>query len=253
MAHAEPTPVPPTLAHLRRALRAQVDPRRAEQAPRYFQAGPGQYAEGDAFLGVSVPATRAIVRANRTVTLGTCVTLLRSKWHEERLLALLSMVQLHRRGDTAVQQAVFDACMANLRHIDNWDLVDSSAEHLIGTHVPSGDLRLLERLAASGNLWERRIAILSTFHHLRRGEVAPTLHIAQLLLEDPHPLIHKATGWLLREVGERDRPALLAFLDAHWRQMPRTAVRYAIEKFTPRAREQYRTVAKAGRVDSRPG
>jgi 3-methyladenine DNA glycosylase AlkD len=229
----------PSVASLRAALRAQADPVSAVQAQRFFQSGPGEYAEGDAFLGVRVPAVRAIVRANRSVALATCVALLESKWHEERLLALLLMVQLHQRGDRAQQLAVFNACLANLRHIDNWDLVDTSVPQLIGPHVPADNLRLLETLARSSSLWERRIAMLATFHHLRQREFEPTLRIATILLDDPHHLIHKATGWMLREMGERDLPRLVAFLDTHWRRMPRTAVRYAIEKFTPAQRRKY--------------
>lgn len=233
------TTAPASAASLRAALRAQASAADAQQALRFFQAGPGGYAEGDRFLGVRVPAVRAIVRANKHVALDTCLALLRSRWHEERLLALLLLVRMHQRGDDATQRAVFEATLANLRHIDNWDLVDTSVEHLIGPHVPADDLRLLERLAGSTSLWERRIAMLATFHHLRRNEFAPTLHIAQLLLGDAHHLIHKATGWLLREVGERDRATLDRFLDAHWRDMPRTAVRYATEHFTPAERRPY--------------
>lgn len=239
MKRAVPATPPTSAAALRAALRAHATPERAEHARRYFQAEPGGYADGDHFLGVRVPDVRAIVRANRTVALETCLTLLRSRWHEERLLALLLLVRLHQRGDEAMQRAVFDATLADLRHIDNWDLVDTSVEHLIGPHVPVDDLGLLARLARSESVWERRTAILATFHHLRRGEFAPTLHIASLLLDDPHHLIHKATGWLLREVGQRDHAVLVAFLDAHWRAMPRTAVRYAIEQFTPAQRQRY--------------
>ena len=229
----------PTAAALRRALREQADADDARNLARFFQTGPGQYAEGDKFLGVRVPAVRAIVRANRTASLRVALAVLTSTWHEERLLALLLMVQLHQRGTPEAQLAVFDAYLANVGHIDNWDLVDSSAEFIVGPHVDASNLKLLERLAGSDHLWSRRIAMLATFHHIKRDDFAPALHIAVRLLNDSHHLIHKAVGWMLREIGERDQATLVAFLDAHWVTMPRTAVRYAIEHFTPAARKRY--------------
>jgi 3-methyladenine DNA glycosylase AlkD len=229
----------PTAAALRRALRAQANADDATQQQRYFKTGPGEYAEGDRFLGVRVPAVRTIVQANRAAPLPVILTLLRSKWHEERLLALLLMVERHRRGDASEKQVLFDAYVAHLQHVNNWDLVDTSAPQLIGAQLGADDLALLEHLAASTSLWERRIAMLATFHHIRQGQSAPALHIAELLHRDPHPLLQKAVGWMLREIGERDRAAELRFLDAHWREMPRTAVRYAIEHFPKSLAQRY--------------
>jgi 3-methyladenine DNA glycosylase AlkD len=230
---------PATAAALRRALRAAADPSDVAQQARYFKTGPGEYAEGDRFLGVRVPAIRAIVRAHRHATLATARTLLRSRWHEERLLALLLLVARHARAGTTEQQAILDAYLEDLVHVDNWDLVDSSAPHLVGPHVSPDDLGLLERLARSPRVWDRRVAMLATQFHIRRDEFSPALHIAELLRRDPHDMIHKAVGWMLREIGERDRAAEVRFLDAHWHTMPRTAVRYAIEHFTPAARRRY--------------
>jgi 3-methyladenine DNA glycosylase AlkD len=228
-----------TLAALRRALRDNASAADAAQLQRYFQTGPGGYAEGDAFLGVRVPAIRRIVRAHRAVSLSVACTLLQSRWHEERMLALLLMVQSYQRGDTTVRQAVFDAYLANLAHINNWDLVDSSAAYILGAHLSPNDVELLEQLAQSASHWERRIAMLATFHQIRCGEFRPALRVATLLRHDTHPLLHKAVGWMLREIGERDVGVERAFLDANWRTMPRTAVRYAIEHFTPEERRAY--------------
>lgn len=230
-------------ARLRSALRAQANAADAEQLQRFFQTGPGGYAEGDRFLGVRVPAIRQIVRANRGTSLATCVLLLRSRWHEERMLALLLMVQSYQRGDAATRTAIFEAYLQHLPHIDNWDLVDTSAEHIVGAQlgieVGSDGMRLLDTLAASPSHWERRIAMLATFHQIRRQHFASALHVAFLLRHDPHPLLHKAVGWMLREIGKRARDVEIAFLDAHWRTMPRTAVRYAIEHFPPHIRQKY--------------
>lgn len=180
-----------------------------------------------------------MVRTNRAVTLDVALALLTSKWHEERLLALLLMVEHYRRGTAAERHAVFDAYLAHLEYINNWDLVDSSAEHIVGPQVPADELSLLERMAASDHLWTRRVAMLATFHHIKLREFGPALHIAPRLLHDPHHRMHKAVGWMLREIGKRDRATLVAFLDEHWTRMPRTAVRYAIEHFTPAARKHY--------------
>ena len=229
----------PTPASLRRDLREYADVADAKHLARFFQTKPGQYAEGDRFLGVRVPALRAVVRTNRAATLDVALALLTSKWHEERLLALLLMVEHYRRGTAAARQAVFDAYLAHLEYINNWDLVDSSAEHIVGPQVPGDDLSLLERMAASDHLWTRRVAMLATFHHIKRREFGPALHIVPRLLNDPHHLMHKAVGWMLREIGKRDRATLVAFLDAYWASMPRTAVRYAIEHFTPAERKRY--------------
>lgn len=230
---------PPTAAELRRALRACANAADAALLQKYFQTGPGGYAEGDRFLGVRVPAVRAVARANRDASLSVARTLLRSRWHEERLLALLLMVDRYRRGDVVQKQAVFDVYLANFAHVDNWDLVDSSAPGIVGAHLAPHDTALLDRLAQSGSVWSRRVAMLATLAHIKRDEFTSAFHVAGILLHDPHHLIHKAVGWMLREIGARDRRAEVSFLDAHWHTMPRTAVRYAIEHFTPAARRRY--------------
>jgi len=228
-----------TLGALRRELRAEADADDAVHLQRFFKTGPGQYGEGDRFLGVRVPVLRRLAREYRTLPADDAVVLLQSRWHEERLLGLLLLIGIYQRGQGAEKQAVYDAYLAHTRHINNWDLVDASAEHIVGPHVSPGQLDVLERLAHSSDLWERRIAMLATFHWIKQGQFAPALRIATLLLADRHDLIHKAVGWMLREIGKRDRAVEKAFLREHCRVMPRTALRYAIEHFPERERRRY--------------
>ena len=228
-----------TLGALRRDLRAEADASDAIHLQRFFKTGPGQYGEGDKFLGVRVPVLRRLARAYRDLPVGDALVLLQSKLHEERLLGLLLLVALYQRGESDRKQVVYDAYLAHTRHINNWDLVDASAEYIVGPHVAPDSLDVLERLATSADLWERRIAMLATFHWIKQGEFAPALRIASLLLTDRHDLIHKAVGWMLREIGKRDRAVEVAFLREHHAAMPRTALRYAIEHFPDRERKRY--------------
>lgn len=229
----------PTLGALRRELRAEADADDAVHLQRFFKTGPGQYGEGDRFLGVRVPVLRRLARDYRTLPADDALALLQSRWHEERLLGLLLLVGIYQRGLGDDKQAVYDAYLAHTRHINNWDLVDASAEHIVGPHVSPHRLDVLERLARSPDLWERRIAMLATFHWIKQGQFAPALRIATLLLADRHDLIHKAVGWMLREIGKRDRAVEKAFLQEHYRAMPRTALRYAIEHFPEPERRRY--------------
>lgn len=222
-----------------RDLEALANPEDAVLLQRFFRTGPGEYGEGDRFLGIRVPVIRQRVRMYRALPRGPVIALLHSPWHEARLLALLLLVDRYRRGGPEEREAIHRAYLANTRFVNNWDLVDTSAEHLVGAHIAPDHLSLLERLAGSGWLWERRIAILATLHWIRRGEFAPALHIAGMLLHDRHDLIHKATGWMLREVGKRDREREEVFLRAHGGAMPRTMLRYAIERFPEPLRQQY--------------
>jgi 3-methyladenine DNA glycosylase AlkD len=224
---------------VRRALEALGDPARATHSARFFKTGPGEYGEGDRFLGIRVPALRALAREHRALPLDDVLGHLRSPWHEERLLALLILVEQHRRGGADARERLHRAYLENARFVNNWDLVDSSAEHLVGPHVDPGDLAPLERLAASASVWERRVAVLATFHWIKRGVFGPTLHVADRLLDDPHDLIHKAVGWMLREVGKRDPARLEVFLAERYRRMPRTMLRYAIERLPEARRRAY--------------
>jgi 3-methyladenine DNA glycosylase AlkD len=228
-----------SLSALLRVLHQQADPARAATCAKFFQTAPGQYAEGDRFLGIAVPALRRTAKMHRGRTLDEILELLHSPWHEARHLALLMMVDSYARGDADRRQRLFNAYLANTRYINNWDLVDCSAPHIVGAHLPPNRIARLTALARSTLLWERRIAMIATQHYIRQDFFGPTLRIAGILKEDAHPLIQKAVGWMLREVGDRDRDAALALLKTHWRVMPRTAVRYAIEKFPASLRRTF--------------
>ena len=230
---------PPTLAALRKELYALADPADALHLQRFFKTAPGQYGAGDKFLGLRVPALRRMVKEYREIADTHALEMLASSWHEERLLALMLLVHQYGRGDRSRRDRIHGAYLAHTRYINNWDLVDASAVQIIGSHLDARDITLLKRLARSEDLWERRIAIVATFHFIKKNEFGPTLTIAELLLQDSHDLIHKAVGWMLREVGKRDLGALDAFLKKHYGKMPRTMLRYAIERHPERVRKQY--------------
>ena len=227
------------LDEIREKLRTVATPARAAGAQRFFKTGPGEYGEGDKFLGVTVPDLRLLARQFGDLPLREVRKLLTSEWHEERVLALVILVRQYERGDQQVRDAIYDAYLRSTRHINNWDLVDCSAAQIVGAHLAAKSRGPLRQLAKSSSLWERRIAIIATFHFIRRGEFDETLRIAEMLLADRHDLIHKAVGWMLREVGSRDRAVAERFLDAHAATMPRTMLRYALEKFPPALRTRY--------------
>lgn len=227
------------LREVRTEVAALANAERAEGAARFFKTGPGEYGEGDKFLGITVPMLRKVARSARDLALDDLLKLLHSAWHEERLLALMVMVDQHAKGSEKERLAIHRAYLANTRYINNWDLVDASVAQVVGYHVGARGIGFLERLAKSKSLWERRIAIVGTFYDIRSNQFAPTLRIAERLLADEHDLLHKAVGWMLREVGKRDVGVLRRFLDTHAATMPRTALRYAIERFTPGERKHY--------------
>jgi 3-methyladenine DNA glycosylase AlkD len=229
----------PTLADAEARLHALADPGHARFVAGYFRTGPGEYGEGDQFLGIRIPVLRGLVREFRGVPLDDAFTLLRSPWHEARLFALLLLVDAYKRGTTEAREAIYRRYLESTEFINNWDLVDSSAPQIVGAHLEAGDRGVLERLVRSESLWERRIAMLATQHFIRQGDFGTALRIAEMLVDDPHDLIHKAVGWMLREIGNRDRAAEEAFLRRHHRTMPRTMLRYAIEKFPPDLRQAY--------------
>ena len=235
----KPIPASKGLKALRKELYALADPADAKFLQGFFKTGPGQYGAGDKFLGLRVPDMRRLVLEYPDLEDSHALEMLTSPWHEERLLALLFLVDKYRRGDDAARKRIHRAYLANTRYINNWDLVDASAHYIVGQHLDARNIRLLERLARSDDIWERRIAIVATFRFIREGEFRPTLKIARLLVDDSHDLIHKAVGWMLREVGKRDRRVLDAFLRKHYRTMPRTMLRYAIERHPERVRKQY--------------
>jgi 3-methyladenine DNA glycosylase AlkD len=229
---------PDDAAAARAALARFAAPERLPDLVRFFRAGPGGYAEGDRFIGARVPEIRRVAREHRDLPLEAVLHLLRSAVHEERLLALLLLVDRHRRSPPQ-RARIHRLYLENLRYVDHWDLVDTSAEHLVGSHVPPDDLALLHRLADSDSRWERRIAVLATFHHLKHGELRPALAMALRLVHDPDDLVRKAVGWMLRELGRRDRAAEEGFLRQHCRTMPRTMLRYALEHFPEPLRRAY--------------
>lgn len=218
-------------------LRALADPATAQMSQRFFKTAPGQYGAGDIFLGIKVPTLRAQLRIFRGTALKTVAALLRSEYHEERLFALLLLIDAYQRGNADIQQACYDLYLAHTAHINNWDLVDTSAPHIVGDFLAGRPRQVLNQLVVSPSLWERRIAIIATFHFIRCNEFTDTLRLAEQLLGDTHDLMHKAVGWMLREVGKRDLATEEGFLLQHYRAMPRTMLRYAIERF-PEARRQ---------------
>jgi 3-methyladenine DNA glycosylase AlkD len=228
-----------SLDEVRDALRAYADPEKAKFLKRFFKTGPGEYAEGDLLIGVTVPQTRSVAKKYKNLALSDQVKLLRSKIHEERLLALILMVATYVRGDEKTQKKIYETYLANLKHVNNWDLVDTSAPFIVGHYLFLRDTRVLDRLAKSKVLWERRVAILSTLYFIRQSNFEPTLRIAEKLLQDPEDLIHKAVGWMLREMGKKDLRPLKEFLATKCSKMPRTMLRYAIEKFPEKQRKAY--------------
>lgn len=228
-----------TAAAIRRELRSLANPDIAAHSQRFFKTGKGEYGEGDRFLGVRVPLIRRQVRQHRDAPLHVIMSILRSRWHEERLFAVLAMVDRYARGDDNTRKIIFDNYLANLRYVNNWDLVDGSAHLIVGPWLESGSRKRLYRMAKSRNLWERRVAIMSTYHFIRQNDFSDTLAIAELLLHDEHDLIHKAVGWMLRETGNRDKKVEVEFLQGCYKKMPRTMLRYAIEKFPEHERKRW--------------
>jgi 3-methyladenine DNA glycosylase AlkD len=213
----------------------------AEAMRRFFKTGPGQYAEGDRFLGIKTDSLRQLTREFQSLPLDESKKLLCSELHEARMLALMILVRAFEKGDESTRQAIHELYLANVDRVNNWDLVDASAPTIVGGFLADRDRGPLTRLAGSASLWERRIAIVATYYFIRRDDFADTLRLAGLLLGDREDLIHKAAGWMLREVGKKNETVLEGFLAKHCRQMPRTMLRYAIERFEETRRRKYLT------------
>lgn len=234
------SPTTATAAAVLRELKRLGDPEQAQHARRYFKTGPGEYGEGDVFLGLKVPQTRGVLAGFAEVPLEVAGELLESPFHEARLFAVLALARAYDRGTAVQRKAVFDLYLARARRVNNWDLVDASAPNVVGRHLPAGGgRRVLARLAASPDLWERRIAMVATLTHIRQGNLANTFWLAEKYLGDPEDLMHKATGWMLREAGKRDTAALEDFLGRFAGRMPRTMLRYAIERLPPERRRHW--------------
>lgn len=220
-------------------LRSLGDPEIAEHAQLFFKTGKGQYGEGDKFLGIRVPVLRKLVSKFRQMPLDEVMALLQSPYHEERLFILLLMVAKYQKGDQAEKDAIYKGYMDNIGCVNNWDLVDSTAPYIVGEYLHERDKSILYSLARSNSLWERRIAIMSTFYFIKNSRFDTALALADILLDDREDLIHKAVGWMVREVGKRDNEAEKAFLNPRYKRMPRTMLRYAIEKFPEAERKAY--------------
>lgn len=224
---------------VQRRLRALADEKRAQVLRRFFKTGPGEYGEGDVFIGLTVPQLRKLAGEYLCIGPVPLKALIRSPVHEERMLALLILLGRYRKAGEQEKAKIHAFYLDHRRSVNSWDLVDLSAPVIVGDFLRNRNRKLLYTLARSPFLWERRIAVLATFAFVKEGEFADTLAIAERLLSDPEDLIHKAVGWMLREVGKRDLEAEEGFLKAHYRKMPRTMLRYAIEKLAPSERKRY--------------
>jgi 3-methyladenine DNA glycosylase AlkD len=211
---------------------------KAKVLQRFFKTGKGEYGEGDIFLGITVPESRDIAIQFKDLPLEEVESLLKSKIHEERLIALLLLVHNYEKHHER-RPEIFNFYLKNTKNINNWDLVDLSAPNIVGNYLLDKDKKILYKLANSNHLWEKRIAIISTFAFIRNNQFSDSLKISEILLADKHDLIHKAVGWMLRETGKRDVAVLEAFLKQHYKKMPRTMLRYAIEKFPESMRKRY--------------
>ncbi|HSB33076.1 MAG TPA: DNA alkylation repair protein [Nitrospirota bacterium] len=224
---------------IKKRLRLLADKEKARVLRGFFKTGPGQYGEGDLFLGITVPALRRLAKQCRDTSIAEAARLLASPVHEERLLALLLLVRIFEAGDEAAKKKICGFYLRNTRYVNNWDLVDLSAPNIVGNYLLDKSRKPLYAFAKSRDLWKRRIAIMATFAFIKEHDYADTLRISGLLLNDEHDLIHKAVGWMLREVGKRALSAEETFLKKHYKTMPRTMLRYAIERFPGGKRRKY--------------
>ena len=227
------------LNELRIEIKNNANPLKANVLQRFFKTGPGQYGEGDVFYGIMVPVQRSIAQKYKDVPLTDIKKLLDSPVHEERLIGLLILVEQVKKAGESKKEEIFNFYHSNRKRINNWDLVDLTADRISGSYLFDKDKSILYKLAESDDLWERRIAVMSTFHFIKNNSFDDTLRISEILLHDNHDLIHKAVGWMLREIGKRDLKTEEKFLLIHYKNMPRTMLRYAIEKFPEPKRLAY--------------
>ena len=228
-----------TAKQISKTLRELANPAIAEKSQRFFKTSEGDYGEGDRFLGIRVPVLRELTKTYQATALSEIQILLKSAFHEERLFALLLLVRKFTKGNELEKKNIYQFYLQNTQYINNWDLVDSSAYQIVGAYLEDRDRQILYQWVKSESLWERRIAVISTFQFIRKNQFKDTLKLSQQLLYDPEDLIHKAVGWMLREVGKRDLSLEKDFLKTHYKQMPRTMLRYAIEKFPTSERQLY--------------
>lgn len=232
---------------VQKALRQKADPKKAKVLRSFFKTGPGQYGEGDIFLGVTTVQTRQIAAEFSDLGFSEIQKLLKSSVHEHRVVAVRILVARYKKSDVRKQKQVFDFYIRNLARINNWDLVDLSAHSIVGPHLGKNKTSFLLGLAKSKDLWARRVGIVATLHYIRQGNVNEVFTVSEALLNDTQDLIHKATGWMLRETGKYCKAGLLeSFLDKHATKMPRTMLRYAIERFPEKKRKTYLLIKKSG-------
>ena len=217
-------------------LQALSDAEKQEIFPKFFKAGKGEYGEGDRFLGVTIPNIRAIAKLHKDISMEEIQDLIQSEWHEVRLCALIIMVEKSKKKDEALRKELFNLYLSQTERINNWDLVDLSCRFIIGEYLLDKSRDILYQLAQSPLLWDNRIAIVSTYAFIRKGQLEDTYALSDLMMQHPHDLMHKAIGWMLREAGKRDSNRLYDYVMNHRAEMPRTMLRYAIEKFSPEER-----------------
>ncbi|MEE9451983.1 MAG: DNA alkylation repair protein [Gammaproteobacteria bacterium] len=231
------------LEQLQNELQTLACPKQAKLVTRYFKIGPGEYAEHDEFIGIKTPLLRKLAKTYRSLKASEVSCLLTSKVHEKRLLALFILLEKYKRLESKKDKAkIYNFYVRHLSHINNWDLVDNSAPHIVGDYLYDNDRSMLVQWTLSDNLWYRRIAIVSTLHFIRNLDFEYTLILAEILLQDKEDLLHKAIGWMLREIGKHDVQCLENFLTEHYQQIPRTTLRYAIEHFTEKKRQRFLTL-----------
>jgi 3-methyladenine DNA glycosylase AlkD len=227
------------LDKIKREMSQLSDPDRAKNLSWFFKTGKGQYGEGDIFLGIIVPEQRKVAKKYVNLSLDDLQELLSSKVHEHRFTALVILISKYRKAEKSGKKEIFNFYLKNTENVNNWDLVDLSAPRIVGNYLLDRERSILYKLAKSDSLWERRISILSTFAFIGKKDFEDALNISELLLDDEHDLIHKAVGWALREIGKRDQNVEERFLAKHYLHMPRTMLRYAIEKFDEKKRKGY--------------
>jgi len=227
------------IKEIKKELKSLSSKEKAQILQRFFKTGPGEYGEGDVFIGVKVPEIRQVAKKHTDLSFKDCSRLISSNIHEERLLALLILIQKYSKADETAKTQIYRFYMRYIKHINNWDLVDLSAPQIVGAYLINRSKKELYALAKSKNLWERRIAIVSTFYFIKSNQFSETLKLSKILLNDTEDLIHKAVGWMLREVGKRDILTEEVFLKQHYKKMPRTMLRYAIERFPENKLKKY--------------
>ncbi len=243
-----------TAAEVKTALQKYANAEDAVFLQRFFKTGKGQYGEGDVFIGVRVPQTRQVCAAFKDLPLGEIQKLLDSPVHEHRLAAVILLAKQFRESSEQKQREIYDLYLLNVRknRINNWDIIDTSAEYLVGAYLENRDKKVLLDMAKSDNIWQKRVAILATFRYIKAGDSSVTFDVIGIVLHDPHDLIQKATGWMLRETGKQiDESILTKFLDKHAHDMPRTTLRYALERLSPEQKAHYMGLrAKSATIQS---